>query len=155
MIRQLVLVFTILALVGCRSEEKSGASEPKTQDAVRSSGVVEASRLAPDGVAAPAAAEPASRDSLESNVQPPVPVFRPDPDWSQFPTGQIPGPGGVYAAHVDVNGNVHGVSVVRPGDPKVDELVLEALRNWRFEPATSNGRPVEATDRLTSNIHLE
>lgn len=154
-LRHLVLVLAFVALAGCRSEESRGASAPKTQEAVHSSGMVEASRLTPDGVAAPPAAESASSDSLESNVQPPVPVFRPDPDWSRFPTSQIPGPGGVYSADVDLSGNVLGVSVVRPGDPRVDELVLEALRDWRFEPATSDGRPVEATYRFTINIHFK
>jgi len=155
MLQHLVLVLAILALAGCRIEESRGASAPKTQEAVHSSGRVEASRLTSDRAAAPPAAESASSESLESNFQPPVPVFRPDPDWSRFPTGQIPGPGGVYSADVDVSGNVLGVTVVRPGDPRVDELVLEALRNWRFEPATSDGRPVEATYRLTINIHFK
>lgn len=125
------------------------------QDSVHSSSAVEASRSTGDSVAAPPAAEPVTSNSLESNVQPPVPVFRPDPDWSQFPTGHIPGPGGVYSARVDVSGNVIGVTVDRPGHPKVDELVLEALRKWRFKPAMSHGRPIEATYRLTINIHLK
>jgi protein TonB len=155
MIRFLAPVLAILALTGCRSEESNGASAPKTQDAVRSSSAVEASGSTGNKVAAPPAAEQVSSNSLESNVQPPEPVFRPAPDWSQFPTGHIPGPGGVYSARVDVSGNVIGVTVVRPGHPRVDELVLEALRTWRFKPAMSDGRPIEATYHLTININLK
>lgn len=155
MTRSLASVIALVALVSCRSDERAGASNAKRQDALQSPSAVEAFGSHEHTVTPAHVAESTSENLFEGAFQPPEPVYRPAPDWKQFPTGHIPGPGGVYSARVDVSGNVVGVAVVRPGHPKVDELVLEALRIWRFKPAMRDGRPIEATYNLTININLK
>ncbi|HJR61380.1 MAG TPA: energy transducer TonB [Vicinamibacterales bacterium] len=45
-------------------------------------------------------------------------------------------------AVVDVTGAVSDVQVTRPLDPRLDEEAVKALRQWKFAPATLDGRPV-------------
>ena len=61
----------------------------------------------------------------------------------------------MYAARIDASGKVVEVRVVRPGHPRVDEMALEALRGWRFKPATRDGVAVESEYTITLNISLK
>jgi len=38
--------------------------------------------------------------------------------------------------------------------PDVDRAVIEAVQNWRFEPATRDGKPVEATIMVQVDFHV-
>ena len=45
---------------------------------------------------------------------------------------------------IGTDGSVTGVETSESsGQPAFDAAALEAVRNWRFRPATSNGQPVE------------
>jgi TonB family protein len=43
---------------------------------------------------------------------------------------------------VDAKGKPQNAKVVRPGDKKLDETALRAVRDWKFRPATCNGEPM-------------
>jgi protein TonB len=61
--------------------------------------------------------------------------------------------GGTVALRVTVaaDGKVADVEVLRPY-PALTEPVVAAVRQWRFRPATADGRPVEA--RTTVAVHV-
>lgn len=55
---------------------------------------------------------------------------------------------------VGEDGTVHDVSVVRPLDPGLDQAAADAVRAWRFEPATKDGIPVSVQIGVTVSFHL-
>lgn len=58
-------------------------------------------------------------------------------------------PAVVLALEVSEKGYAENVRVVRSVNPKVDMQVLEAVRNYRFRPATLDQQPVPINLELT------
>ncbi|GBC79716.1 hypothetical protein HRbin09_00942 [bacterium HR09] len=56
---------------------------------------------------------------------------------------------------VDKAGNVRDVRVLRGLGMGLTEAAVEAVRQWRYEPATLNGRPVEVYITVTINFRLQ
>lgn len=57
---------------------------------------------------------------------------------------------------VDMAGRVTEVSVLgSSGFPALDRAAEEAVRRWRFEPATQDGRPVFATATVGITFRIE
>ncbi len=52
------------------------------------------------------------------------------------------------------DGAVREVTVLRPGSPGMTESAVAAVRQWRYEPALLNGRPVEALMTVTVTFAL-
>src|SRR5690554_6228360 len=52
---------------------------------------------------------------------------------------------------VDIHGNTTDLAVVQPfpGDPMVDELLLETIGRWRFTPFLVDGRPIKTCSEKT------
>ncbi|MEM1180632.1 MAG: TonB family protein, partial [Acidobacteriota bacterium] len=50
---------------------------------------------------------------------------------------------------VDADGSVESVDVTRGLSPALDAAALEAVRRWRFRPATQDGVPVRVEHRVT------
>jgi protein TonB len=46
-------------------------------------------------------------------------------------------------ATIDQSGNVSAIAI-SSGDLTLAEAAVDAVRSWKFEPYTQNGRPVEA-----------
>jgi protein TonB len=44
--------------------------------------------------------------------------------------------------------------IARGVRPDVDKAVVDAVQKWRFEPATRDGKPVEATITVEVDFHL-
>lgn len=51
----------------------------------------------------------------------------------------------IAEATVGTEGKVKAVKILRSADPEVDKAVVEALRQWLFEPKLEEGQPVEFT----------
>jgi protein TonB len=43
---------------------------------------------------------------------------------------------------IDVQGNVAATRLLRSASPALDEAAAQAVRRWKFAPATRRGRPV-------------
>jgi len=53
------------------------------------------------------------------------------------------------------DGNIHDARVLKSADaPALAHCALEALRHWRFDPATLDGQPVDVIFNLTVRFHL-
>src|SRR6185312_2633046 len=90
----------------------------------------------------------AARDELNvvkldpKTIKPPRPVSTPDPSYSEVAKHlQFEGTM-VLSAIVDVTGKVRQVRIVRPVGFGLDEKGIEAVQNWKFKPATHDGKPV-------------
>ena len=75
------------------------------------------------------------------------------PIYSANPCARIHGTV-VMAAVIDEQGRVTGVRVVRPLLPAIDSAAVEAVKTWRFKPATLNGKAVKVFYTLTVNYQL-
>ena len=92
----------------------------------------------------PAPAAPVAPAPSDQPV--PLPGQSPAPDYP--PAALRRGESGTVIVHVDVdaNGVPLDVRVVqRSGSRDLDRAAQEAVRNWRFQPAQSNGQPMQGS----------
>lgn len=55
--------------------------------------------------------------------------------------------------HITADGTVT-VELVKPAaDPRINQLLLNTLRDWRFFPAIQNGKPVDSDQDI--QIHFD
>ena len=113
--------------------------------------------LSPEVAEAPAgdeAAEPSTRApsgpiEITGDVRPPrrlsaPPPAYPDAAWAAGVKGDV-----LVRAVIDETGLVAGVEVLKGQPYGMTEAAVEAIRSWKFAPATRNGEPV-AVYRLLS-----
>lgn len=55
---------------------------------------------------------------------------------------------------VDLEGNVKNPVVVSSNNPAFEEPAIKALRDWKFQPATRDGKPVEYRERIEFKFRL-
>ena len=55
---------------------------------------------------------------------------------------------------VGSDGKPRDIQVLRTLGLGLDEKAIEAVRNWRFEPAMKDGKPVAAQINVEVNFHL-
>ena len=60
----------------------------------------------------------------------------------------------IVEAVIDKNGNVDQVKVIKGLPMGLSEAAEEAVREWKFKPATLNGEPVDVIFNLTVNFTL-
>ncbi|HCZ33992.1 MAG TPA: hypothetical protein DHV93_11380 [Holophagaceae bacterium] len=82
-----------------------------------------------------------------------IPVHRVDPSYPDFARRARVQGAVVLLMTVDEHGLPMQVSLL-DGHPALREAALQAARQWRFEPARMDGRPVAASFRLTLNFRL-
>ncbi|HKB71527.1 MAG TPA: TonB family protein [Thermoanaerobaculia bacterium] len=90
--------------------------------------------------------------SVGADIQPPHLVHRVEPVYpetlkNQKKTGLV-----VIQATVTDEGAVSRASVVRHSDPGLDQAALAAVRQWRYEPAMLDGKPVNVYITITVNF---
>jgi TonB family protein len=107
-----------------------------------------------------AATAPVEVAAAAEPVRPPPPAATPPQVTQAVPLEQnvpsVPsevvgriGPATVVAVVIDATGKVTDVSVRQSSHPLYDRLVLQAARDWRYEPATINGVPVPSERLVT------
>jgi TonB family protein len=122
-----------------RMPPAQGESE---QTGTAQSAVERASSVAPDRVVAlsPAAAE----SSL---------IHRVEPDYPQEARDREVQGAVVLEVHIGMDGTVQALDVAS-GDPLLAEAATVAVKQWRFQPRSINGQPVEMQTRVTLNFRL-
>lgn len=58
------------------------------------------------------------------------------------------------AVAVNANGEVDAIEVIQPLEPGLDENAIAAVRQWKFTPATKDGKPVGVQFRVSVGYHL-
>jgi protein TonB len=61
----------------------------------------------------------------------------------------------ILQATIDRTGRVTDVEVVKPLPFGLDASAVQAVRQWRFTPATLQGRPVPVYFRLTVHFRVQ
>ena len=62
----------------------------------------------------------------------------------------------VIQASISVTGEPVNLEVVSPGsDPRLAQAALDAVRQWRYQPALLNGEPVQVDTKITVDFRLD
>jgi periplasmic protein TonB len=84
----------------------------------------------------------------------PVPIFTPEAEFSDEARRQKYQGICLVAIIVDAHGNPQNVHVVRHLGMGLDEKAMEAIRKYRFKPATKDGKPVAAAITVEVDFRL-
>jgi periplasmic protein TonB len=80
--------------------------------------------------------------SVGGGVSEPIPIYKPDPAYSEEARKAKYQGTVVLWIVVDATGNVTDCRVVKPLGLGLDEKAVETVRTWKFKPAQRNGTPV-------------
>jgi len=70
-------------------------------------------------------------------------------DLRDFETGSV-----IIDAVVETTGTVSSMNVLS-GPPSLRQPAMDALKNYQYEPATRNGKPVAAHVKVKIQFHFE
>jgi periplasmic protein TonB len=80
--------------------------------------------------------------SVGGNVSAPIPIYKPEPPYSEEARKAKYQGTVVLWIIVDTQGNVTDLRVVKPLGLGLDEKAVETVRTWKFKPAMRNNVPV-------------
>ncbi|MCL5005220.1 MAG: energy transducer TonB [Acidobacteria bacterium] len=80
--------------------------------------------------------------SVGGNVSAPIPIYKPEPPYSEEARKAKYQGTCVLWIVVDAQGNVQQAQVVKPLGMGLDENALRTVKTWKFKPAMRNGVPV-------------
>jgi TonB family protein len=91
---------------------------------------------------------------IGGGVSAPVPIFKPEPEYSEEARkakfqGTV-----MLAIVVDTDGKAKNIQVVRSLGMGLDEKAVEAVARWRFKPGYKDGKPVPVRANVEVNFRL-
>ena len=99
--------------------------------------------------------EPEGPIVIHGGIERPQRVHYVAPEYTELARrARIEGPV-ILQTVIDVNGNVQDVKVLRGLNFGLTDSAVAAVKQWRFEPATLNDRPVAVYYNLTVNFTLQ
>lgn len=80
--------------------------------------------------------------SVGGGVSAPLPIYKPEPEYS--PEARLAKLQGtvILSLIVGIDGKAHAIQVARSLGLGLDERAIAAVRQWRFDPAKKDGKPV-------------
>ena len=103
----------------------------------------------------PPPAEPEGPIRVGGDVQPPVKISAPSPQYTEIARkARIQGVV-IVEAIIDKAGAVTNVKILKGLPMGLDTAAADAVKKWRFKPATLNGKPVAVIYNLTVNFRLQ
>lgn len=104
---------------------------------------------------APPVAEPEGPIHVGGDVTKPEKVSAPQPQYTEIARkARIQGVV-IVQAIIDKQGAVTNVKVLKGLPMGLSEQAVEAIKKWKFKPATLNGKPVDVYYNLTVNFRLQ
>ncbi|MGB9120007.1 MAG: TonB family protein [Candidatus Angelobacter sp.] len=85
---------------------------------------------------------------LKDPVKAPRPLHTPEPKYSKSARKQKIEGVVTLSVVIGTDGKAHDVKVVKSLEPTLDANAIEAVKTWKFAPATKDGRPVAVEMRL-------
>jgi TonB family protein len=94
-----------------------------------------------------------AQDPKPTTTQPKV-LYKVEPQYTEeAKTAKISG-SVLLSLVVDENGNAQEIQVSRSLDEGLDQNAITAVRQWRFAPATEDGKPVSFPVKIEVNFRL-
>jgi periplasmic protein TonB len=87
-------------------------------------------------------------------VSAPRPIYDPDPDYSEEARKAMYQGTVLLWLIVGTDGKPRDIRIQRSLGMGLDERAIEAVRQWRFEPAMKDGQPVAVQVNIEINFHL-
>ncbi|NIA01534.1 MAG: TonB family protein [Bacteroidia bacterium] len=103
----------------------------------------------------PPPAEPEGPIRVGGDVAPPVKITAPPPQYTEIARKARVQGVVIVEAIIDKQGNVTNVKILKSLPMGLDTAAADAVKKWRFEPATLNGKPVAVIYNLTVNFRLQ
>jgi len=91
---------------------------------------------------------------IGGGVSAPVPVYRPEPEYSEEARKAKWQGSVLLAIVVDENGLPQDVRVIRSVGLGLDQKAIEAVQKWRFKPGQKDGKPVPVSANIEVNFRL-
>lgn len=105
--------------------------------------------------AGPPPTEPTGPIRVGGDVKAPIKVESPPPQYTEIARkARIQGVV-IVEAIIDKEGNVTNVKVLKGLPMGLDQAAVDAVKNWKFQPATLNSKPVAVIYNLTVNFTLQ
>lgn len=92
-------------------------------------------------------------DTLKG-LTPPKPLYSPAPRYSQQAKNDKYQGVCVLGLVVGPDGKTYDIKVIRTLGDDLDQMAIEAVRKWKFEPARKDGQPVAALINVEVSFHL-
>jgi periplasmic protein TonB len=103
----------------------------------------------------PPPSEPEGPIHVGGDVAAPNKISAPQPQYTEIARkARIQGVV-IVQAIINKQGNVTDVKVLKGLPMGLDQAAVDAIRKWKFEPATLNGKPVDVYYNLTVNFTLQ
>jgi TonB family protein len=91
---------------------------------------------------------------IGGEVSAPVPIYRPEPDYSEKARKAKYQGTVVLYVEVDPSGHPRNIKVVRSLGLGLDEKAVEAVSRWEFRPGMKDGQPVTVAATIEVNFRL-
>ncbi|MEM9763613.1 MAG: energy transducer TonB [Pseudomonadota bacterium] len=104
---------------------------------------------------APPPAEPEGPIHVGGDVNPPEKLHYPPPQYTEIARKARVQGVVIVQAIIDKTGSVNNVKVLKGLPMGLDEEAVKAIKQWKFKPATLNGKPVDVYYNLTVNFRLQ
>jgi periplasmic protein TonB len=91
---------------------------------------------------------------IGGGVSAPVPVVRPEPEYSEEARKAKWQGAVMLSLVVDENGVPQDIKVVRSLGLGLDQKAIEAVQKWRFKPGLKDGKPVPVSANIEVNFRL-
>ena len=91
---------------------------------------------------------------IGGGVSAPVPIFKPEPEYSEEARkAKFQGTVVLFIA-VDEKGNPRDLKVIRPLGLGLDQKAIEAVQKWKFRPGMKDGHAVPVQATIEVNFRL-
>jgi TonB family protein len=95
-----------------------------------------------------------NNNTAHSCITPPQAIFDPDPEYSKEAREAKYQGTCIIGLIVEADGSPSHVTLISGLGKGLDEKALDAVRSWKFKPATKDGAPVPTQISIVVNFRL-